>query len=145
MIGDMQIRKLVLWLFVVSLAVFGVGYTLTNSVVFGVCDENSLVCRGLLNKIGDPLYYGFGALSIVFLILLAFPSAFGAWKKFAIWFVPLAALLFIIWPEPRGGLGVIPSVIGPPPEQVFQWISGAYVLASAVIIGWKTFRLRNKG
>jgi len=76
-------------------------------------------------------------------MLLAVPQAFRAWKRFAIWYVPLAAILFIIWPEPKGGMGVIPSVLGPSPEQAFFWISTLYVAVSGIIIFRAYFRQRH--
>ena len=69
------------------------------------------------------------ALAIVFLILLFLPSSFSAWKKFAKWFVPLATLLFIFYPEPGSG-----DFFSPYPEQVFKWVSVIYVVASVLII-----------
>jgi hypothetical protein len=71
----------------------------------------------------------------VFLILLFVPRAFGAWKKFAIWFVPLAALLFAFYPDPGSG-----DFLSPYPEQVFQWVSALYVLISLIIIAVSSFR-----
>ncbi|OGG40529.1 hypothetical protein A2118_01910 [Candidatus Kaiserbacteria bacterium GWA2_50_9] len=75
-----------------------------------------------------------GALAIVFLVLLFIPRAFSVWKKFAIWFVPLAALLFIFYPDPGSG-----DLFSPYPEQVFQWVSGLYVFISLVLIIYKSF------
>ena len=113
-----------------------IGYYLANVYRCGY----SSWCYFLFSRVGDPLYYGFGALSLVFLMLLAFPQAFSAWRKFAIWFIPIAAFLFIIWPEPRGGMGVIPSVLGPGPEQAFQWLSAVYIIISALIVAKVSLR-----
>ncbi|MEX0916962.1 MAG: hypothetical protein WDZ90_00315 [Candidatus Paceibacterota bacterium] len=122
-------KKISLYLFVFSAVGFAVGYILTNSVSFEICAQTEYSCRDLYNNIGDPLFYGFGALAIVFLILVFVPQAFSAWKKFAIWFVPLTALLFIFYPEPSSG-----DLLSPFPEQVFQWVSAFYVVVSAAII-----------
>lgn len=70
-----------------------------------------------------------GALAIVFLLLLLFPRAWKLWKKFAIWFIPLATLLFIFYPEPGSG-----DLFSPYPETVFKWVSGAYVVISLALI-----------
>jgi hypothetical protein len=118
-----------------SLIGFGIGYILTNSTMFNLCLHDQYACRALLNRIGDPLFYGIGALAIVFFILLFASYAFSAWKKFAIWFVPLATLLFIFYPEPGSG-----DLFSPYPEQVFKWISGLYVLISVVIIAIVSLR-----
>ena len=139
----MKTRKLASGLLVLSLVGFGIGYILTNSIKYGLCIANAIVfdasCVNFYERVGDPLYYGMGALAIVFLVLLALPQAFSTWKKFAIWFVPLAALLFTIYPDPGSG-----DLFSPYPEQVFQWVSGFYILISLLIIGWKSFRLDHK-
>ncbi len=129
----MDLRNILLSL--LALAVFGLigGYILTNSVHFGLCISNSTVvdasCINFYERVGDPLFYGMGALALVFLLLLFVPHAFHAWRKFAIWFVPLAALLFIAYQEPGSG-----DYFSPYPEQVFQWVSVLYVLISIIII-----------
>ena len=125
----MNMKKAIFFLLIFSLVGFGVGYTLTNSTVFGYCSHDQYSCRELLNRIGDPLFYGMAALSLVFLILVFRPQAFPAWKKFAIWFIPLATLLFIFYNGPSSG-----DYFSPYPEQVFKWVSILYVVASLAII-----------
>jgi hypothetical protein len=70
------------------------------------------------------------ALSVVFFLLLFNQNAFPVWKKFAKWFIPLATLLFIFYPDPSPG-----DFFSPYPEQVFQWVSILYVVISLLIIG----------
>jgi hypothetical protein len=127
-------NKQILVLLAISLIGFGIGYVLTNSTIFNLCLHDQYVCRALLNRIGDPLFYGMGALAIVFFVLFFTPQAFSAWKKFAIWFVPLATLLFIFYPDPGSG-----DLFSPYPEQVFQLVSGLYVFISLAVIIWKYF------
>lgn len=131
-------NKQILIFLALSLVSFVVGYILTNSIKFGICISNNVVtdasCINLYERLGDPLYYGTGALAIVFFVLLFAARAFSAWKKFAVWFVPLAALLFIFYPEPGSG-----DLFSPYPEQVFQLTSGFYVLISFAIIAQKHF------
>ncbi len=124
-----------------ALSILGLiaGYILTSSVVFGLCNSEAYVCRDLLNNIGDPLFYGMGALAVVFLFLLFVPRAASAWKKFAIWFVPLAILLFIFYPEPGSG-----DLFSPYPEQIFQWTSFFYVIVSLIIIIYKGIKGRHR-
>ena len=110
-----------------------IGYVLTNSIQFGICLSTASTveasCINLYERIGDPLLYGMSALAVVFLALLFAPRAWGAWKKFAIWFVPLAALIFIFYRGPGSG-----DLFSPDPEFVFKWISIVYVVVSLVII-----------
>ncbi len=83
----------------------------------------------MLVRLGKGLFYGMGALALVFALLYFVPQAFRAWKKFAIWFVPIAALIFVFYPEPGSG-----DFFSPYPEQVFQWLSALYVVVSVIII-----------
>src|SRR3989344_762053 len=128
-------RKKILGLFILSLISFGIGYVLTNSIKFGICISDGILqdasCINFYERLGDPIFYGMCALVLVFLVLLAMPHAFPAWKKFAVWFVPLAALLFTFYPDPGSG-----DYFSPYPEQVFQWVSGFYVIVSLLIIAY---------
>ena len=103
-----------------------VGYYLSKIYECG----NSLFCNFIYFRVGDGLLYGTGALFVVFVVLYLMPDTFNAWKKFAVWFVPLATLVFIFTPEPQGL-----DLLTPYPEQVFQWVSAIYVIVSLVIIG----------
>ena len=82
-------HKKILGLFILSLIGFGVGFFLTNSYDFSLCSANletntyDVSCHILFERIGNPLFYGMGALAAVFLVLLVMPQAFPAWKKFA--------------------------------------------------------------
>ena len=134
-------KKITFGLLVLSLIGFGIGYVLTNSIRFNLCIVNETIteasCINFYERVGDPLFYGMGALTIVFLILLFLPQAFPAWKKFAIWFIPLATLLFIFYPDPGSG-----DYFSPYPEQVFRWVSGLYVLVSLIIVTRSVIRGR---
>jgi hypothetical protein len=115
-------------------------YILTNSVSFGLCNHNQYSCRDFFNSIGDPLFYGMSALAVVFFFLLLFPLAVENWKKFAKWFVPIAALVFIFYDGPGPG-----DLLSPYPEQVFRWISILYVVASLLIVAWSLTEKRREG
>lgn len=115
-----------------------VGYTLANSYELGLCFNDQaknifdVSCHQFYERLGDPMFYGGGALAVIFALLYAFPKAFNAWKKFAIWFAPLTTLLFIFYPNPGSG-----DLLAPMPEQLFQWVSWVYVVVSGVIIALK--------
>ena len=131
----MKIKVLILLL--ASLLLSATGYIFTNSIQFNLCGQNQYSCRDLYNNIGDPLLLGMLAIAIIFLTLLFLPKAWTAWRKFAIWYVPLATLLFIFYPEPGSG-----DLLSPYPETVLKWVSGIYVAISLVIIAKAT--LKNK-
>lgn len=123
--------KRIALLFFVSIIGVVAGYLILRM------DLNAGSTGDMLVKTGKGLFYGFSALAIVFVLLMFVPSAFQAWKKFAIWFVPLAALLFAFYPNPGSG-----DFFSPYPEQIFQWVSALYVLVSALIIGWSIRKRR---
>lgn len=118
-------RKKILLFLIVSLIGLSVGYFFSKIYNCGY----SVFCYNFETRIVG-LFYSSTALSFVFLILLVLPQTFNAWKKFAVWFVPLAALLFIFYPDPGSG-----DYFSPYPEQVFQWVSMMYIGASLGVIG----------
>lgn len=125
-------------LILASLIIFALGFLLTSSYELGFCLSDKInnvfdvSCHQFYERLGDPLFYGGGALAIVFVLLYAFPKAYDAWRKFAVWFVPLAALLFIFYPNPGSG-----DLLAPMPEQIFQWVSGLFIVISGVIVALK--------
>jgi uncharacterized membrane protein len=137
----MNTKRITFGLLVLSLVGFGVGYVFTNSIQFGLCIANETIteasCINFYERIGDPLFYGMLALAFVFLVLLFVTRTFPAWKRFAIWFIPLATLLFVAYPEPGSG-----DYFSPYPEQVFQWVSAVYIVISVAIIA---FASRKRG
>lgn len=133
----MSYKRITLGL-LVSIALLALGATFTNSIELGICFSSDSVtdaqCINSFERIGDPLFYGGLALSVVSILLLLAPVGFSLWKKFAVWFVPLAALLFIFYPEPGAW-----DFLSPMPEQLFQWVSVLYVVVSVLIIGYAYF------
>jgi hypothetical protein len=112
-----------------SLVGVGVGYFLGQGYEYGLCGK-SIFCLKLMNH-GDALFYGALGLGIVFAALMAVPSAVRAWKKFAIWAIPLLVIIFATTQDSMGEwISLSPSV-----EQTFQFLSTIYVIISIVIIG----------
>ena len=126
----MNTKEITIGAFLLSLVGTGIGVYLLKFYDCG----NSIACYNLTTG-AFALYYGMPALALIFLILLFTPKAFPAWKKFAIWFVPLAALLFAFYPGPGGN-----DLFSPYPEQVFRWVSCLYVIISLLIIVRSSFR-----
>ena len=120
----MSTKKITSLFLIISLIGWGIGIFLLKFYDCG----NSIFCYNLTTR-SFALFYGMSALALVFLLLAFLPQAFSTWKKFAVWFIPLAALLFIFYPNPGSG-----DYFSPYPEQVFQWVSVLYVVISAGII-----------
>src|SRR3989338_7994986 len=130
----MVVKKIIFSLLALSLLGLLVGLLFKNSIEVGLCLETEPTCINNMTMIGDGLFYGISALALVFLLLLFLPSAFPAWKKFAVWFIPIAALIFIFY---RGG-----NYFDPFPEQIYQWVSTIYVILSILIIAWSEIKRR---
>ncbi len=122
-------------LVIASLGFFLLGNVLKDSLMFGLCKSTEPGCINHLTQMGNALFYGAGALTLIFVVLLFIPKAFSAWKRFAIWFIPLAALLFVFYPEPGSG-----DFFSPHAETVYRWVSGLYILISASIISFVRFQ-----
>ena len=121
----MNAKKITLLFLVLSLIGLGVSYSIFQ------LDLKASATGDLLLKLRESFFYGMSALTLVFLILLFLPPAFPAWKKFAVWFIPLATLLFIFYPDPGSG-----DYFSPYPEQVYKWVSMLYVVISMGIIAF---------
>ena len=130
----MNTKKITFGLLFLSLIGWGVGVFLLKFYDCG----NSIFCYNLTTR-SFALYYGMPALSLIFFILIFTQQAFSAWKKFAIWFLPLAILLFIFYPDPSSG-----DYFSPYPEQIFRWVSILYVVISIFIITLKTIRQKSE-
>lgn len=122
-------KNKIIWLFVASLIFLMIGMIFKKSIETGICLATEPSCINIFTHIGNALYYGMSALAIVFLILIFTPGAVIAWKKFARWYIPIAILIFIFYPNPGSG-----DLFSPYPEQIFQWLSGAYVAISVLVI-----------
>ena len=121
-------------IYIILLLVFSLIGLFVSYLIFQI-DLQASAKGDFLLRLREALFYGMSALSLVFLILIFSPNAFSAWKKFAIWFIPLATLLFIFYPDPGAG-----DLFSPYPEQVFKWVSILYVVISIFII----FRAKRK-
>src|SRR3989338_10585839 len=119
----MGIKKITILFLILSLIGLGVSYSIFQ------LDLQASATGDLLLKLRESFFYGMSALTLIFLILLFIPRAFPTWKKFAVWFIPLATLLFIFYPDTGSG-----DYFSPYPEQVYKWVSILYVVISIGII-----------
>ena len=134
----MSTKKITILSLLFSLLFLGCGLVLENSTELSLCAVSEPSCIDNLTRIGDGLLYGMSALAFVFFLLLFLPSAFPAWKKFAVWFIPIAALFFIFYTDPGSG-----DYFSPYPVQVFKWVSVLYVVLSVIIISLNSLKTKN--
>lgn len=126
-------KKITFGLFVFSLVGVLVAYLILHS------NLNASATGDMLVRTGKSLFYGMSALALIFFILIFTQQTFSAWKKFAVWFIPLATLLFIFYPDPSSG-----DYFSPYPEQIFKWVSVLYVVISILIITLKTIKQKSE-
>lgn len=118
-----------------SLIFSGVGYYVANIFDCGV----SVTCFFLTYK-GEAMFYGFGALTIIFALLLLVPKAYSAWKEFAVWFLPPALAIFITYRDVGGFGNFLPHA-----DSVFRFLAGAYIVCSFLVILWSLLSKKGKG
>lgn len=117
-----------------------VGIT-TGYFFLAPCDpDRNYLCEGpYAESMGQPIFSGSMALTLIFIILIFLPKPyFTAWGKFAIWFVPLAVLWIIMTPT-RGGSG-LGFGLNFDRELAIMWSSGLYITISLLILGIKAVR-----
>ena len=128
----------------VSLSGVLIGSIFMNSIMFGICPVGTSICPfKYTNTIGQPLVLFLGSLSLIFLILLFTKEAVWiTWKKFGIWYIPLAALLIFITPSSSGGS--FGYSMGLDREGVTMFFSALFLIISLIIIAIKSWKLRGK-
>ncbi|XKT74547.1 MAG: hypothetical protein ACJKTH_00420 [Patescibacteria group bacterium UBA2163] len=123
------------WFFLLSVAGAIAGYFFNHSYQFGICYINyetrvmDTSCPFPL--LGDQLFYPSIALAIVFFLLFFIPQAVHAWRKFAVWYIPIAIIL-IWWPDESSSGG---WDLGPSNSEFALILSSLYVGVSLGVIG----------
>jgi hypothetical protein len=128
----MNYKKILNILIIISLLLVIKGIILINAQQIGLCaaDPEGWDCRHFLaNSIGQPLFLGFSALGLTFLLLRFLPiQVLKAWLYFAAWYVPLAAAWIIITPT-QGG-----HFLAPDKEGLVFLLGGIYLAVSVLIV-----------
>jgi hypothetical protein len=120
-----------------GLSILGIitGLIFTEPEKYGICAPDKLfTCiEPLGNSIGQPLFLGAIALSLVFLALLFLsPAYFKAWLKYAAWFIPVGIIIIASSDvNCSGGLGLGLCF---DKELATWWSSGIYFLLSLGVI-----------
>jgi len=91
----------------------------------------------------DPNWLSTFSLSLIFFILLFTKEAiFNAWKKFGVWYIPLAAVLIFLAPSGSGGnFGYSMSIDR---EGATIFLSAIFIIVSLIIIILKSIKLRKQ-
>ncbi len=125
-----------------TVGVFSVSVILGLSEKFGICPSSfSYACIRKAELWAEPLFFGSLSLFIIFLILLFTKKAvWNAWKKFGIWYIPLAT--FLIFIAPSSSDGSFGFSMGFDREGVTMFTSGLFMIISLLIIVIKFWKLR---
>ena len=86
-----------------------------------------------------PIFFFTAALSIIYFVLLfSSVSSYHAWKKFAIIYIPIAAMLILLSSSTSGGIDPIDR------EIVTWWTAGLFLVISLGIIIYKKLKPGDK-
>ncbi len=136
----MDIKKKKQIVLILSLVLLVVGYVLDNSVSFGLCEITERGCKNFLNYNGHIIFTASQfILAISFILLFVKDKVFELWQKFAVWYLPIVAILIWLIPEPGSGDFLAPSNI-----MFTKWFFWLYALISLILIIYKTLKLKNK-
>lgn len=133
-----------------SIVGIGLGYLFDNLFNIGNCYVNGvyksgILCEDFFTNVAGPLIPAAASLSLVFLALFFVPKAFTAWKESTLWFMALAAVLFVAYPTGGGPTGFgITGFIGRPASEVYLYTSILFVVASTASIATHLLRLTPK-
>lgn len=136
----------------ISLVGIVLGYVFLYPVQFNLCTadfatltfDNS--CLRHSSLIGTKLFYFSLALAVVFLVLFFIPRAVRAWRKFAIWYIPIIGFFIATAPPEMSGGGFgITGNIGPSFQTQVLWANAIYVLISLIIIVRAWWKSRKNG
>lgn len=120
--------------FLVSLLLTGVSVVFRKSYELGLCYSDRTLqvydvsCHMFYESIGDPLFYGMGALTVIFGVSYLIPNSYRSWQRFAIWYLPLYVSLLVFY-DPGSGNLFSPSTI-----TVYKWTSYVFAFLSILVI-----------
>lgn len=126
----------------IGLAIFGLisGFFLSDPFSLGLCESGDYSCDAKIGEgVGMPMILFSFFLFLISLLLFIRQEVFHSWKKFAIVYLPVAAiLLFIAAGESGGGIGFA-RIDG----EIISWfLSGIFLFISLLIICIKSWKLR---
>ena len=96
-------KKQIIAIVILSLTLWGASYYFATS-----CPTNNSDCINTRDPIATPFFIGMPALFLVSLVLLfTSDSTYLAWRKFAVWAIPISAfILFLVPASSGGGIGI---------------------------------------
>lgn len=138
----MQNRKKII-IFCLSVAVFVLGFLFATPEKIGVCGRGALDCVEFFSeKIAQPLILMAFSLFLTSVVLFfTKPEVFKVWSKFAIFAIPLLALLIISTPVQCGG-GYIGLCLDKEMASIFSGVG--FFIVSLMLIIYKSLKLHSQ-
>jgi hypothetical protein len=87
--------------------------------------------------------FSISLLPLLFLLIFTKEAVYLAWRKFALWFLPISALLIFSAPEYSGG-GFIGMSYGFTREIMSMTLAVLFFVISLILIIYKSIKLRGK-
>lgn len=119
------------------------GYVLSNPLVFGICNRTYIFngrtgcLDSSIRQVGEPLLM-FSVVIFLFLLVCFFlrRTAQLSWLRFAVWWIPLSAILIAITPVTNSNWMPLYSIER---STVTVLTTSLFAVISLGIIGWKQF------
>jgi hypothetical protein len=120
------------WILLSFLVISSIGYFLGYFFLHSYDCAPSISCEYLSEKF-LALYYGAGALAVVFAVLVVLNKAVFTWGRFAVWIVPMGASFLLLYH---------PNSWEPDARDVYRFFGTTYLIISFVLIAWNVLRRR---
>ena len=127
----MKIEKRVILGVVILLVLLGLLIVYPDA--FGLCQkaDTSCIFKYPVFSLGEPLMIGMGSMFILIgIIQFVQENTYRDWRKFAMWAIPLGAILIALSPVQGSGVIGIPSF----DREIVTWIVSVVFLVVSLII-----------
>jgi hypothetical protein len=114
----------------------------------GLCDYDIITGLKYFRCVAEPflqIISLFVVLAFIFLLPLYFlkEAVYLSWRKFALWYFPIVALILLFSPTSEGN-GLMSVGVGGDRESLTFFFSGLFAFISLVLIIYKSIKLRGK-
>lgn len=134
--------------FIASGALALLGFLISHPLLVGICQKTyefggNVYCSDeAIEALGQPIFFlSICALIPSFFLMFLEKKAQASWIKFAVWWLPLSAVLIAITPSTSGAWMPI-YFFGK--EMITWFMGGLFTLISLILIALKTFRKPSK-
>ena len=144
----MQFRKKQLCPLVASLAAVGIGYVISNPLVFGFCSRiykfnDYYGCLDdIIKNIGNPLLtFSVWVLLLSLVAIFLREATFKSWLRLTTWMLPVIIILLAFAPTDSHSWMPIYFISR---DDFAKYFGILFAIISLILIGWKTFFAKAK-